>query len=134
MKRPLSEHLAEYKRDGYTIFRGFLSPDEVAAVREECDPKMDHRFSTRPSLVNNPLSRTTIGGHDNWSEGEDLALGTKLMGLTVFNPSNSVLLDFCEMIMGPCVQHDSLQVACYPPVPVEYRGVGFQWHFDGFNR
>ena len=128
MRRPLADHLAEYKRDGYTIFRGFLSPEEVASIRRECDPKMERRFSR----MDNPLARTTIGGHDGWSGGEETALGTMLMGATVFHPS-SVLLDFVESVMGPCVQHDSLQVACYPPVPAEYSGVGYGWHFDGFN-
>lgn len=128
MKRPLSEHLAEYKRDGYTIFRGFLSAEQVVTIRTECDPKCAERFGQ----AENPLARTTIGGHDRWGDGEHTALGTRLMAATVFDPSG-VLLNFVESVMGPCVQHDSLQVACYPPVPAEFSGVGYGWHFDGFN-
>eukprot|EP01050_Picozoa_sp_SAG11_P009919 SAG11_NODE_968_length_6354_cov_16.546922_7_plen_91_part_00 len=60
-------------------------------------------------------------------------LGTELMAMTVFNP-NSVLLDFVEMVMGPSVQHDSLQIACYPPVDAAHKSVGYGWHHDGFVR
>ena len=59
------------------------SPEEVAAIRAECNPKFDQRFATRPNLIANPLARTVIGGHDNWENGEEAALGTKLMAATV---------------------------------------------------
>jgi hypothetical protein len=63
-----------------------------------------------------------------------MQLGTALMAATVFNKQHSVLLDFTEMLMGPAVQHDSLQIACYPPVAdIAHRGIGFGWHHDGFN-
>ncbi len=128
---PLEQHLAEYKRQGFTIFRGFLPPERVQEIRAICDPLFDELMQLEHHR-NNPLARDTIGGHDGWQEGRQTALGTMLMDATVFNPSG-LLLDFTEMLMGPSVQHDSLQVAGYPSVPLAYRGIGYGWHHDGFN-
>lgn len=44
------------------------SPGAVAAIRAECDPKFDEIFSEE-RFRNNPLARSVIGGHDQWSLG-----------------------------------------------------------------
>ena len=138
MERPLAEHLEEYKRQGFTIFRGFMPPETVRRLREVCDPLFDRIFENERHR-DNTLARDVIGGHDGWQLRADggenerqIALGTELMAATVFEESG-VLLRFTEMLMGPFVQHDSLQIAAYPTVPAEYEGVGYGWHHDGFN-
>lgn len=136
MRRPLTEHLEEYKQQGYTIFRGFMPPETVKRLRETCDPLFDRIFQTEKHQKN-PLARDVIGGHDGWQLRADggtpqTALGTELMAATVFEQSG-VLLRFTEMLLGPFVQHDSLQIAGYPMVSAEFEGVGYGWHHDGFN-
>ena len=40
----LSEHVEQFKNRGYTILRGVLSADEVTAVRERMDLRIDAKL------------------------------------------------------------------------------------------
>ena len=45
----LQEHLEEYKREGYTVFPGYLSAAEAAEWRRAMDPEFDRLFRRSPA-------------------------------------------------------------------------------------
>ena len=48
--KTLEDHFVQYQRDGYTIFKQFLSTDQLATMRQQLDPIMARRFKDQPDL------------------------------------------------------------------------------------
>ena len=113
------EQIEEYQRDGYTIFKNFLTPEKVAELRAICDPEFARRHAENPER-----ERATIA-----SILEHETLGPPLAE-QLLNPK---LLDFAEMVMGPYVQLDSMEISGYPSVGIEEKGKVAGWHRDAFN-
>ncbi len=119
MQRSLEQHFAEYCRDGYTLFRGYMPPEQLCAVRATVDPEFAQRFAEHPDSA-----RTTIAnilGHD------------ALSPLLTQHIINSHVLDFAERVMGPFVQLDSFEITGFPSRPTNERNQVAQWHRDAFN-
>ena len=114
----LAQRVAEFRRDGYTVFRGFN-----AAWIERWRPVfMDHY---RRQL-----------GQDQRGSGVGQARAV-LRGLLQEYPDLFVpalvapeMLDFLEELMGPTVGFDSLQIAITPPVSEREAHEVHAWHRD----
>ena len=112
--KPLEEHLAEFKRDGFTLFPRMLDPAWIREMRdgfedlERCIPNAD---GSRPSAITNLL---------------ELKPEPVLRAL-----SNERLLDFAEMVVGPHVQLESITFRRTPPEP-EKDGAALGFHRDMF--
>lgn len=118
MKR-LQEHIEEYQRDGYTIFKNFLAPEKVAELRAVCNPEFARRHQENPERPRATI--TNILGYDSLAA----PLAEHLL--------NPRLLDFAEAVMGPYVQLDSMEISGYPSVGEERKGEVAHWHRDAFN-
>ena len=115
----LEQHLDEYKRQGFTVFQNYMSPELVTEWRAAMDPEFDRQFPKNPDaprVVIFPLR-----------EHEGL---TDLAKEHVVNP---LMLDFAEHVMGPYVQLDSFAVAGFPVQERGLQGQPDRWHRDGFN-
>ena len=119
MERTLADHFADYQRDGYTIFRGFMPSERLRAVRAEVDPEFARRFAAEPERA-----RTTIA---------DLLAHPALADLLREHVLNPHLLDFAERVMGPFVQLDSFEITGFPCRPAEQLNRVADWHRDAFN-
>lgn len=119
MPHALDTRLAAYRRDGYTVFKGYMPPTRLAAIRRQVDPEFDRRFAQNPDIA-----RSTIA---NLLSHEELS--------PLFRPHllDPTLLDFAEHVMGPCVQLDSFEITGFPRRPPEQRNTVAQWHRDAFN-
>ena len=126
----LGETLASYKKNGYAIIRDFLPAETCAALRAIVDPALD------------VTGGENVGGMDRWGEGEFDGLGLAL--LHEYFVQRLELLDFVELLMGPFVQLDTLQILSRePPAPsMEYIAQGgnpskqatqTSWHRDAFT-
>ncbi len=119
MERTLADHFADYQRDGYTIFRGFMPSERLRAVRAEVDPEFAQRFAAEPEKA-----RTTIAG---------ILAHPALADLLKEHLLNPHLLDFAELVMGPFVQLDSFEITGFPSRPAEQFNRVADWHRDAFN-
>ena len=115
----LDTHVAEFKREGLTVFPGYFSADRVASLREVLDPEFERLFSATPDQPK--LKITPLLGHP--------VLGPMLAD-RVLDP---LVLDFAEAVMGPVVQLDSYEVSGFPPSDREMRGQVHGWHRDPFH-
>ncbi|MEE2754250.1 MAG: phytanoyl-CoA dioxygenase family protein [Candidatus Latescibacterota bacterium] len=115
----LKDHLQEYKRDGYTVFPGYLPPEQVREWRSRMDPEFEQLFPKRPDA---PRARIVpLLGHE------------LLAPLAKVHVSNSLMLDFAEKVMGPYVQLDSFEVSGFPVREQGLKGAIDRWHRDAFN-
>ena len=112
--KPLEEHLAEFKRDGFTLFPRMLDPAWIREMRdgfEELEGRIPNADGSRPSAITNLL--------EHKPEPVLRAL------------SNERLLDFAEMLVGPHVQLESITFRRTPPEP-EKDGAALGFHRDMF--
>ena len=112
--KPLEEHLAEFKRDGFTLFPQMLDPAWIREMRdgfEELESRTPNADGSRPSAITNLL--------EHKPEPVLRAL------------SNERLLDFAEMLVGPHVQLESITFRRTPPQPEE-DGAALGFHRDMF--
>ena len=111
---PLEEHLAEFKRDGFTLFPQMLDPGWIREMRdgfEELEGRIPNADGSRPSAITNLL--------EHKPEPVLRAL------------SNERLLDFAEMLVGPHVQLESITFRRTPPQPGN-DGTALGFHRDMF--
>ena len=114
----LQQHLDQYKRDGYTVFPGYLSVDQVAQWRLALDPEFDRLFAQR---LDKPRSKIVpLLAHEG------------LAPLATGHLVNPQMLDFAELVMGPFVQLDSFEVSGFPIREPELGGHVDLWHRDAF--
>eukprot|EP01050_Picozoa_sp_SAG11_P009115 SAG11_NODE_838_length_6918_cov_3.566945_3_plen_324_part_00 len=136
---PLSEHLAEFKAQGFTVFRGQLPAATIAALRQELVPLFATAFDKAPHL---PKLKLGVGH----VAGQSVGFDPTVPGVSVFDLPPAVdllpdwvgggllnhprwdalrpylrhpwhserVLDFCELAMGPCVQLDSFGISGFP--------------------
>ena len=115
----LDDHLAEYKRDGYTVFRNYLSPEKVISWRQLMDPEFERLFLDRPDA---PRARIVpLLGHEH------------LAPFAQEHVQIPTMLDFAERVMGPFVQLDSFEVSAFPTKDQDLKGSVDRWHRDAFN-
>jgi hypothetical protein len=115
----LDEHLYEYKRDGYTVFRRFISPDKVREWRSILNPKFEKLFPQKP---NAPRARIV-----------PLLSDPDLAPLAREHVQIPLMLDFAERVMGPYVQLDSFEVSGFPIREGDLKGAVDRWHRDAFH-
>ncbi|WP_127587019.1 phytanoyl-CoA dioxygenase family protein [Paenibacillus koleovorans] len=111
----LQQHLAQFKQDGYTIFKGVLTSDFMEQAKR--------KFADMQREV-------IIPGKRDWWFGNMCEYAPKLIFPAVSNP---FLLDFAEMIMGPFVQIDNITLSGFPSDSKEeakHRVSG--WHRDRY--
>ena len=94
----LEDTLASYKKNGFAIIREFIPRATCDALRAVVDPALDAAG----------IDGASIGGMDRWGEGRFDELGHAL--LNEYFVARSELLDFVELLMGPFVQLDTLQL------------------------
>ena len=119
MDHSLTDHFASYKRDGYTVFRQFMTPEVVDFVRINVETEFQQRFKAEPDRP-----RTTISdliAHQTLSEK---------MSKQLLNPT---VLDFAEYVMGPFVQLDSMEITGFPSRPPDQLNLVADWHRDAFS-
>ena len=112
--KSLDEHLAEFKRDGFTLFPQMLDPVWIREMRdgfEELEGRIPNADGSRPSAITDVL--------EHKPEPVLRAL------------SNERLLDFAEMVVGPHVQLESITFRRTPPQP-EKDGAAMGFHRDMF--
>ena len=115
----LREHLEEYKRDGYTVFPGYLSAAEVAEWRRAMDPEFDRLFRRSPARPRCKI--VPLLAHEG------------LAPLAERHVARPLMLDFAELVMGPYVQLDSFEVSGFPIRDAGEAGRVELWHRDAFN-
>ena len=112
--KSLDEHLAEFKRDGFTLLPQMLDPAWIREMRdgfEELEGRIPNADGSRPSAITNVL--------EHQPEPVLRAL------------SNERLLDFAEMLVGPHVQLESITFRRTPPQP-EKDSAALGFHRDMF--
>ena len=115
----LDDHIAEYKRDGYTVFHGHLSSEKVKSWRDLMDPEFERLFPERPDA---PRGRIIpLLGHE------------RLAPLAQEHVQIPAMLDFAERVMGPFVQLDSFEASAFPIRDRGLKGSVDQWHRDACN-
>jgi len=113
----LNAHLAEFKKNGFTVFPQFYSPDLIKEWRAKFDEmQQDGIASSR---------------HASWWYADMCEHAPTLMLPAVAHP---VMLDFAEMVLGPFVQLDNLTLAGFPSTPrEEVKGIS-GWHRDRWGQ
>src|SRR3954471_6375578 len=106
------DRLADYRRDGFTVFPG-LHAARVAAWREAY-PTLRRRFNAPH-------------GGDDGDLVDVVEMAPELFLDAVADPT---VLDFAERVMGPRVQLDSVHFRLDPVVPAEQRLRPVHWHRD----
>lgn len=146
-----AEQLAAFKARGYAVFRQHLDSATVAALRQELEPAFSAAFAAAPEIPKLKFGVSQVTGHSaaavpGWSGGGLLnhpLWSTKLQPLLHHPWHTDTLLDFCECVMGPCVQLDSFGVSGFPVAPASpeedagaslggLRPPTFIWHRDNF--
>ena len=94
----MDDRLAQYQRDGFTVFENAYDKTQMQAWRAEQDRLED--ISTGPYAQNR-----------SWWFGNMLERAPHLMWPAVANP---LVLDFAEAVVGPFVQLDNLTLAAFP--------------------
>jgi hypothetical protein len=117
--KTLEDHLTEYCRDGFTIFRQYLAAQKLTALRKILDPIMQARFANDADL-----RRAGIG---DALSNEPL---TPYLNDHLINP---MLLDFAERVIGPYVQLDSYRIVGFPTKAEHLKNQVDLWHRDAFN-
>ena len=119
MQRSINDHYAEYRRQGYTIFKGFMPPDRLRYIRETVDAEFRQRHDEQPERIRASITDVL--------SCEDLHAFFKEHLL------NPVLLDYAEHVMGPFVQLDGYEITGYPSRTLDQRKKVDRWHRDAFN-
>ena len=112
--KTLDEHLAEFKRVGFTLFPGMLDAAWVGAMRaafEDIADRLPTTDGSRPSVLVDVLEHQPR--------------------LVLRALANERLLDFAEMVIGPHVQLESVTYRRSPPDPAG-AGAVLGFHRDMF--
>ena len=112
--KSLEEHLAEFKREGFTLFPRMLDPAWIREMRdgfEELEGRVPNADGSRPAAITDLL--------EHRPEPVLRAL------------SNERLLDFAELVVGPHVQLESITFRRTPP-QLEQDGAALGFHRDMF--
>ena len=123
----LADRLAAYKEDGFTIFRGLYSEEQMERWRQEQNRLEEASVGMfAPNGPNESPTRT------HWF-GNMLERSPELMWEAVSNPR---ILDFAERVLGPFVQLDNLTLAAFPPIEdhASVQGKVSGWHRDRWGR
>ena len=115
----LDQRLAQYKRDGYTIFKNYMSARQLTQLRPLLDSEFAGLFAAAPDRPRRTI--VPVLGHPT--------VGPQLADHMV----NPRALDFAERVMGPYVQLDSFEVTGFPVKNPDQRGQVHHWHRDAFN-
>ena len=115
----LDEHLEAYKADGFTVFRGYLTPEQVQQWRSQMDAEFPELFAATPERARARI--VPLLGHE------------KLAPLAKEHVQNSLMLDFAERVMGPYVQLDSFEASGFPCRDGDLKGAVDRWHRDAFH-
>ena len=107
--KKISDHLAEYKENGFTVFPRLFAENQMQEWRKK-----------HTELMKDYDQRTWFGNM--------LEYAPKLMWPAVSHPT---LLDFLQQVMGPFIQLDNLTLAAFPSVSKkEAAGCVSGWHRD----
>ena len=118
MQRTLGEHFAEYKRNGFTLFRNYMSHSLLEDVRSAVDAEFARRFAEHPDRP-----RATIA---------DSMAHPTLAHLLKPHLLNPHMLDFAERVMGPFAQLD-IEITGFSSRTAEQFNGAAEWHRDAFN-
>jgi|EP01047_Picozoa_sp_COSAG01_P064745 hypothetical protein len=135
----LAAHVAEFKSEGFTVFRSFYSPGDVDAIRAVITPEFEKLFAADPSAVRAklgaPLEGSDGGGVHNAVAGGLLThhLWPQLAPMLRAPWHRPILLDMAERVFGPFVQLDAFGITAYP-IAGDHSRRGAQapqgWHRD----
>ena len=107
--KKITDHLVEYRENGFTVFPGLFSENQMQEWRKK-----------HTELMSDYDQRTWFGNM--------LEYAPKLMWPAVSHP---ILLDFLQQVMGPFVQLDNLTLAAFPSITEDNtNGVVSGWHRD----
>eukprot|EP01052_Picozoa_sp_SAG31_P037696 SAG31_NODE_4908_length_2873_cov_2.949171_3_plen_125_part_00 len=111
-QRSEDARLIKFKNDGYAVFDGFYSPQQVRRLRQILVPEFEAIFAADPAAARAKLGAPLEGSDGGGAGGRNAGVG----GLLVHRlwPQLSPILhapwhapqvlDFCEQIFGPlCV-------------------------------
>jgi ectoine hydroxylase-related dioxygenase (phytanoyl-CoA dioxygenase family) len=116
--KSLTDRLAEYRAQGYTIFEQQYDETQMAEWRAESD----RLIAAHPGAFAQP---------NPWWFGNMLERSPALMWPAV---NNSEVLDFAEQVVGPFMQLDNLTLAAFPSMSPEEAGEGVSgWHRDRWS-
>ena len=94
----MDKRLAQYMRDGFTVFEGVYDEIQMQYWRDEQD-----RLES--------VSTAPYAQQRTWWFGNMLERAPHLMWPVVSNP---LVLDFAEQVVGPFIQLDNLTLAAFP--------------------
>ena len=118
----MEKHVDEFKRDGYTVFKGLFDRETT----EQWKTVFDDLVMRQPAIERNRAPE--LGNQivlDNLVEREP-----KIMLPAVTHPT---ILDFLELVMGPFVQMESLRMNRTDSVSKRQADVAAtNWHRDGW--
>ncbi|HVF10756.1 MAG TPA: phytanoyl-CoA dioxygenase family protein [Abditibacteriaceae bacterium] len=113
----LSQHLAEFKAHGFTVFPQFYDTELIQRWRDKFDEMQQDGIAS--------------SGRASWWYADMCEHAPRIMLPAVAHP---VMLDFAEMVLGPFVQLDNLTLAGFPSVsPAEVKGIS-GWHRDRWGQ
>ena len=92
--KKITDHLVEYRENGFTVFSGLFSDNQMQEWRKK-----------HTELMSDYDQRTWFGNM--------LEYAPRLMWPAVSHP---ILLDFLQKVMGPFVQLDNLTLAAFPSI------------------
>ena len=111
----LETHLAEYKKDGFTVFEKVFNPELMDQWKAKFDDIAERQ--KKPGEEKAPKWLRSVTEYE-----------PALMLKAVANP---MILDFAEMVMGPFVQLDNLTFAWFESMSKqEAEGKVSGWHRD----
>ncbi|HHZ90182.1 TPA: hypothetical protein EYN98_09405 [Candidatus Poribacteria bacterium] len=114
MPRDIAQHLEDFKQNGLTVFESQL--DEIALDR--------WRFIFQQELAQNSNQTPTGNRHDTYQ------LIEKYPNFALSFVSNTEVLDFLELLIGPFVSLEAMAFAStYPTTPEDAIG-SIKWHRD----
>ena len=119
MQRSIDDHYAEYRRQGYTVFKGFMPADRLRYIRQTVDAEFRQHHAEHPKRIRASIT--------------DVLCREDLHAFFKEHLLHPVLLDYAEHVMGPFVQLDGYEITGYPSRPLAQRTKVDRWHRDAFN-
>lgn len=125
----IEERLAQYKRDGYTVFAGGHSAEIVEALRMEADRLQSLRREEAVAEFYSDLDRFSNDRSWWFDEMVDRAPGVVWVAV-----ANAEIVGFAERVVGPFVQLDNPSMAKFPSMTAqEAGGKVTAWHRDSWS-
>ena len=78
MQRTLEEHFAEYKRDGFTLFRNYMPRSLLEEVRAAVDDEFARRFAEHPDRPRATIANLMV--HDTYGPHQRIVFGRTNLG------------------------------------------------------